>query len=267
MASQKEEVKLIGGTTGNLFSVPPQQFTPNPDNPREDTAERRAWVRTLADDMISNGYDRNKPITYRKLGDEWIVEDGNQRLEEVLLAISEGASILTITCLPDVEGANEEQRLARRITRNTSLAHTAADYAGVILKFRSWGHDDAAIAKRLERSKSWLDGVMMLASAPERIREMVRTHQVSPTEAVRTIRQQGAAKAISTLQRASEAVNGHKVTRKSIEAVQAHAKPPMSITPYAVRVAEVWSEMTEEFIATVPDEFRLVLDALRGKVR
>jgi len=95
------------------------------------------------------------------------------------------------------------------------------------MRFRSWGWEDDRIAEQLQRSRTWLSNVMMLASAPAPIRELVREKAISATEAVRVIREQGDA-AAETLQKAvveAKANGKAKVTRKAVEAAAIASKP------------------------------------------
>ena len=170
---------------------------------------------------------------FRRDGARFVVEDGNCRLEAVMLAKAEGAPIAFVPCIQEPEGTTQIQREARRITRNTKLPHTPADYAGVILRLRSYGLEDAEIARELQRSRTWVANIMTLASAPEPIREMVREKMVSPTEAVRVIREQGdaASETLADAAREARADGRTKVTRRAVDAT---VKPVLNAAQRAI---------------------------------
>ena len=135
----KDFVKQSGGTTGNLFNLPVALLDPNPANIRLDRRELRDHIRALADDIKANGYDRTRPLTIRRVNDRAEVQDGNCRLMAVRVAISEGAQIVNLPCIPETEGLSEADSLVRMATRNTSLQHSALEYAAIVQRFRSWG--------------------------------------------------------------------------------------------------------------------------------
>ena len=120
MASIKDDVKAAGGTVGNLFNIPVDKCLPNPNNIRIDTPDLQTHIRKLADDMQARGYDRNQPVEFRRLPDGFFqVQNGNCRLAAVLLANSVGASIVSISGLPEPDGLNEQQRTARMVLANS----------------------------------------------------------------------------------------------------------------------------------------------------
>ena len=192
MASIKDDVKAAGGTVGNLFNIPVDKCLPNPNNIRIDTPDLQTHIRKLADDMQARGYDRNQPVEFRRLPDGFFqVQNGNCRLAAVLLANSEGASIVSISGLPEPDGLNEQQRTARMVLANSGKHHTQEEYAIVIGKYRSWGWEDKDTAVTLQISISTLLNYMMLARAPEPIREAVQGGVISASGAVSLVRSEG----------------------------------------------------------------------------
>ena len=187
----KDFVKEIGGKTGNLFNLPIDIFDPNPENVRISTPDLAAHIRFLADDMKTRGYDRTEPLVFRVVDGRAQVQEGNCRLAAARLANSEGASIRTLPALPEPDGLTDQDRLARMVLANSGRHHTTAEYAIVIRKYRSWGWDDQDIAKTLQRSYAWLLNTMLLADAPEEIRDAVQAGQIAPSEAVKLVREDG----------------------------------------------------------------------------
>jgi hypothetical protein len=220
----KDFVKEAGGTTGNLFNLPVDRFDPNPGNIRLDRQELRDHIRALADDIKTNGSDRTRP---RMVGDRAQVQDGNCRLMAVRVAISEGAQIVNLPCIPETDGMSEADSLVRMATRNTSLAHTALEYAVIVKKFQSWGWTDTEIAKRLQKSRQWLANTMDLAGAPIDVREAVAAGTVSPTQAVKLVRSEGA-NAGAVIAKAKAETGGNHITAKHVQAVAPKTpKPPV----------------------------------------
>lgn len=287
MARQTVQVRAEGGTTRDAFFFPPDKFTLNPDNPRTEGPALDAWIEWLAGQFETIGYLPGNPFVVRR-DEARTVESGNCRLRAVRLANSRGSNIKLLEFVYEPEGITEQQRISNRFAQSSTLGHSPAEYVSAIIKFRSWQWADDAIAKALgQKSGAWVESTIKLAAAPDQIQQAVRSGEIAQTLANQIVEQAADPVAgLEAVRRVTKDRNGDKIRPRDAvaagvvrapraayasattgEAVQPLPKPPISITPYAVRVAEVWSEQTEEFRASMPDEFRLVLDALRGRVR
>lgn len=234
----KDLVKQVGGSTTNLFNLPVEFLHLNPHNIRLDGPALRDHVRAIADDIIANGYDRTQPLTFRVVDDRARVEDGNCRLMAVRLAVSEGAPILSLPCIPEPDGTDDIARLARMATRNTHLAHTAAEYAIIIRKLESYGLSHTDIALRLHKSRQWLSNILDGDAAPEEVKAFVATGAVSATEAVSLVRQYGNS-AGAVIARTIQETGKERISAKHIRKVVESKSPkpadePISESPKSI---------------------------------
>ena len=270
----KDLMKQSGGTTGNLFNLPVDLCDNSPDNVRFDTPELRAWVRTIADDMKANGYDRTQPVTFREVGGRFVMENGNIRLLAVRVAIAEGAPIKTIPALPEPEGTKPEERIVRMATRNTSLPHIAGEYAEIIKKLQSFGWSDTEIASRLLKSRQWMHNILTAAGAPVEIQAAIASGAVSQTQAVKLIRSEGAEGAAAAIAKAQADTGKAKVTAKHMRAAAVASQPAarrVAATPAVTVAGAVSGDLAaavRTFLAAWDGnaDYMPAIEALRGMV-
>ena len=200
----KEAMKEAGAPSGDLWQVPPSQLRVIPGfNPRERNAKYIARVRWIADSIKLNGYYKDQPIAgyvARENGQNVIyVTGGHRRHEAVLLAISEGASVLTVPVVT-TKGVNMEDLTVALAVGNDSEPLSMYGSAIICKRLAGFGWESAEIAKRLGYgSGQYVDDLLSLIAAPLAIRQMVIDEVVSATVAIEALAKHGD-KALAVLQ-------------------------------------------------------------------
>lgn len=215
-------LKDISESTSDLFNLPVDALEVDPAfNVREDSEALREHIRGLAADMMANGFLRSKPLTVRLSGDRAIVVDGHCRLAAVRLAISDGAEIRTLPCLPEAKGTSEAERSVMLIKSNAGLPLTALEQSVVIKRLLSFGWSEGQIALKLGRSRQHVNNLLELASAPEAVRTMIVDGVVSATEAIKVCRTEGdaAPRILSDAAKRAAASGKRKVTASTLQSV------------------------------------------------
>ena len=177
----KDFVKETGGTMSDLFNLPLSVLRPNPENIRMDTQELRDHIRGIASSIKATGYLRSRPFTVRFVGDAAVIVDGNCRYAACQIAVSEGADIMTVPCLPEALGTNDADRCANMLVANSGLPHQPLELVAAIKKLMSFGWTDTRVAERLGKSRAYVANLLELGAAPEDVQVQIRNGTVSAT--------------------------------------------------------------------------------------
>lgn len=184
--------------------------------------ETIAHVRWLADSIKENGI--KVPLEVRLDGQDIFVVAGHCRHAGTMLAISEGAEIESVMCIPEAKGTNEVERTLNLITSNSGKPLTPLAVAEVVRRLLAFGWTNEAIAKRLGwKSIASVDNAVVLLGATADVKEMVRSGAVSASTASKVVKKEGS-KAGATL-KAAAAKSGGKVTAATIRAVKGEFNP------------------------------------------
>lgn len=199
-------------------------------NVREKNDDYWASVREYADSMKANGFYRDKPLSCyiaKKDGiDAICVIDGHTRLDAVKLAISEGAAIENIPVVTKNRGTDMIDLTVSMGVSATSKPLKPYELAKVCKRLIGYGLDEAEIARRLSKGKPYIDDLLRLVEAPQKLQDMVKSGQVSATLAVSTIKEHGeqATDVLNTATVAATAAGKKKVTRQHVEATSEKPK-------------------------------------------
>ena len=189
--------------------------------------ETVAHVRWLADSIAENGV--KVPLEVRLDGEDIYVVAGHCRHAATMLAISEGAEIATVLCIPEPKGTNEVERTLNLVTSNSGKPLTPLAIAEVVRRMLAFGWTNESIAKRLGwKSVATVENSIALMGAPAEVKDMVRSGAVSASTASKVVKKEGS-KAAATL-KAAAAKTG-KATSKTIKESKGEFDP----TPGNVR--------------------------------
>ena len=164
-------------------------------NVRIKDEDYKAHIRRLATSIKEEGFFQDKPLAgfVRKEGDAQIIylTDGHCRLEAVKLAISEGAEIVKLPVVVASAGASLEDLTVALVRGNDGKALTPLEIAIVCKRLSRFGWEVKEIARRLDFSPQYVEGLLLLIAAPVKLREMVESKKVSASTAIDTIREHG----------------------------------------------------------------------------
>ncbi|MGN6701473.1 MAG: ParB/RepB/Spo0J family partition protein [Burkholderiaceae bacterium] len=177
-----------------------------------------ASIKALADFIIGGGKVPPLEVRPRDEGGVWIV-DGHRRVKALKLARKHGAEVGPVPVEPF--SGDEAQRVARIMTSAEGRPLSPIEQAEGYRRLIAQGLSAADVAKLVNRTRQQVDNILMLASAPESIREMVRDGLVSATLAVETLRKDGEEKAVKKLEDALHKVKAEKKEGKKAGRVTA----------------------------------------------
>jgi len=161
-----------------------------------DTANH-AHIDLLAQSIAENGV--LEAVTVFWEGGAPTLTDGHCRLLATFRAIEVyGADVRTIPAKTEVKGADEAQRLASQIIRNSGKPLSALEMATVCFRLTGYGWAEKDIAKKAGLSPSRVGQLLELHAAPAEVKRMVAAGEVSATlvrDVMRKNDQDGAAAA------------------------------------------------------------------------
>ena len=193
-----------------LFIDPAELFVIPGYNVRVRDAEYLQWVRDIADNMKAEGFNIDKPIAVVAMKhpvdgtDVLGVRNGHTRLEAALLAVSEGATIEVVPVVINPKTVGVTDMTVDLVRSNNGRPLTTYETSIVVKRLANMELTEAQIARKLDFAPSYVNGLMLLAAAPNPIIKMVVTRQVAAALAIEMIRKHGANKATELLRKAAE---------------------------------------------------------------
>ncbi|GAB2750439.1 hypothetical protein GCM10027019_31380 [Melaminivora jejuensis] len=187
---------MVGVKSADLWKVPRDRIkVMSGFNVRVKNEDHQAQVRFIADSMKANGFFPDKPLAgfvAKEDGENIIyVIDGHTRLEAVDLANSEGAEINEIPVVTKPAGTSMEDLTVALVVSNEGRHLTPYEVALVCKRLIGFGMDEAEVARRIGKSKPYVDNLLLLVSAPRAITNMVQEGTVSATLAVEAVKAHG----------------------------------------------------------------------------
>jgi ParB-like chromosome segregation protein Spo0J len=139
-----------------------------------------------------------------------------------MLAISEGAMIVAVPCVPEEKGTSEEDRTLNLIISNEGKPLTILEMAVAFKRLIDFGRSVVQIAKESGYSRNHVDNCLMLLAASKELRDMVIANKVTATGAIKLIHELGEKEALAQIKGAVKTAEeqGKKgpVSRKHTEA-------------------------------------------------
>jgi ParB-like chromosome segregation protein Spo0J len=191
-------------------------------NARDDNEEKAVHVRKLADSMKVEGFYPHAALAgyVVKEGDEEkiLITDGHCRLEAAALAVSEGAKIERLPVVISPQGTSLEDLTVALVKTNGGKPLSPYEVGVVCKRLSRFGWDVEQIAARLDFGVVYVEGLLLLVSAPANVRDMVRTGAVSAANAIAALKAHGteAFEQLSAAFDRAKSVGATKVTAKHL---------------------------------------------------
>lgn len=269
-------LKSLSVSTAEIYNLPLDKIAIDPAfNVRHDSPELRAHLQMLRDSMIADGFLRTKPVVVRLTGETATLVDGHCRIMAARMAVKAGAEIVAIPCVSEGRGVGPEDRTLLLLTSNNGLPLSSLEQAEAVKRLLKFGWSENDIGKKIGKTRQHIANLLELAGAPIGVKAMVVGGTLAATEAVKTIRAEGAnAEAVLTAAaKHAEAAGKPKVTAKTIAAVSKpkprtetvrHPDPaPIRFLPKKIPLS-----VAAEHVVTMakgerlPDGLRRAIDAL-----
>lgn len=194
--SIKGAMKAAGASSRDLWQVAIDSIhVIDGFNPRIDTPDYEAHIRSIADSIKSEGFYQDQPLAgyIKRVGDEQTIclINGHSRLRAVKIAISEGAEITRVPMTVSHEGVNMEDLTVALIRGNGGKSLTYYESAVVCKRLITYGLSCEEISARVGFTVQQIKHRLTLMSAPYKLREMVAKEQISASMAIEMLVEHG----------------------------------------------------------------------------
>lgn len=245
-AGSIKRIKESSRRSDSTYFVDPRKLEVDPAyNIRVRTPDYLAYIRQLADDMKAHGYDPAQPVSAivasRDGEDVLIIRAGNTRREAALLAISEGADFEMIPVIIRPKTDNDIDQTVDLVRSNNGRPLTTYELAIVVKRLVNKELNDAEIGRLLGLTPTYVAGLTLLASVPNKLAMLVVESKVSAAMVIDLVRQHGNQKALEivTASLAKASAQGKaKVTPKLLPGA-AFRKAIKSKAPALLETAEL----------------------------
>jgi len=157
-----------------------------------------------------------QPLTVQVENGQPYVTDGHRRYFATMKLIEQGVEIATVPVQTEDRYTNDADHVASMLVRNSGKPLTALEQARVFKRLMDYGLSQTEIAAKVGKSRQWIVNMLELNAAPEELKKLVKTGNVTATLAHKTLKQEGGEKAAKTLKKAVEKTGG-KVTEKNVK--------------------------------------------------
>ena len=230
------DLKSLAESRSALFQFDPRKLVIRDGwNARNlDEPANAAHVKELSISIASIGV--KEPLAVFLEGDDVVVKNGHCRLAAVMMAIANGAEILTVPVIPEARGSNDADHVLSQIVRNSGKALTPLEQGAVFKRLLDFQWSVAKIAEKTGKSVAHINQAIQFQSAPAEVHALVTSGGVSASLAAKTIRKSGVkagtAKLKKAVEKAKSAGKSH-ATEKHVE-----QEPPIPcVTPLEVDIA------------------------------
>lgn len=229
------------------------------------TEENRAHIEALAQSIATDGV--RVPLVIFQEGGAVYLADGHCRLAAAMLAISRGAEIATVPCIPEPRGTNDVDRVLSQNIYNSGKRLTPLEEGVNYRKALAMGATIPQIAAKVNRSATHVASAIEMQAMPETVKTLVREGVVSASLASKTVKREGSDAAVAVLHKAAadaKETGRTRVMPREVKAIVAPLPPPEPVsTTLSLKdgIADMirGGRLTEEMI---PDDFEWLCNAI-----
>jgi ParB-like chromosome segregation protein Spo0J len=187
------QIKKLASGRSDLFRINP--FLLNIEdglNSRDLSApENAAHVEALAASIAEVGVQ--EPLRIFNRDNKWWVSNGHCRLAGVFKAIERGAEIIDVPVIPEGRYASAADHVFRQLVSNSGKPLSSLEQAHVFKRLLGFGWTEKDIATKTGQSVVNVVRLLELSAAPESVKAMVASGEVSATVAHQVVKQHGGA--------------------------------------------------------------------------
>lgn len=223
--SAKGAMKDVGASSSDLWMVPIEDIrVMDGFNVRTHNADYTSHVEALTDSILANGFWRDKPLSgyiAKEDGKNIVyVVDGHTRLMAARAAVAKGAELTALPMVTKPAGTQIEDLVVGLVVSNAGKPLSPIEKAAVCKRLVDYGMEVKVIAARLGFTAGYVNELLILVSAPKKIRNMVEAGSVSASNACDAIKRHGnkAADLLDEKLQIAKAKGKTKVTKTTIKA-------------------------------------------------
>lgn len=129
------------------------------------------------------------PIRCRRKGGDFILIDGHRRHKACMQLFEEDGVEMRVQVVTEGRNVSPEQRVIDMIMLNEGKRLNPLEEAEAISRLLKYGLEEIEISKKIGKSLVYISNLKLLHSAPEKIKVMVRSEQISSTLLLKLMRE------------------------------------------------------------------------------
>jgi ParB-like chromosome segregation protein Spo0J len=176
--------------------------------------ENKQHLQNLKASIKDCGVQQNLWVRLDAADNSYYLIDGECRLRAVLELIAEGFPIVEVPT-KIVEAGNEIERKLLSLTANSGKPLNKWEAGNGYKQLKGWGWTDATISARVGVTERYVREAIELSSAPQQVKELLSTGQVTPRLALNTTRQHGSNAGTILLEKVADAQSQGQTTAKA----------------------------------------------------
>ena len=263
MRSQRGKAGIVA-LLENLYVVPGL-------NARLPTQEWEDHIEWLTGQIIAEGFREDCPLlvfpTIDASGQQkYGIISGESRYQAALRAAKRGFPITSVPIVLSAEGLSMEDMSVQLATSNSGKPFTPIELSYLAQRFSKWGRDVPEIAKILKFSENYIQQLLRIARAPNKVREMIKSGAVSFQSALVALNKDSTT-AVEQLEKSvamAKAAGKTRVTSKFLPEKQAQ-KASRTFAPEMHSFLQKLRN-NEGMMGLLDDEDRVEIENLLGKI-
>lgn len=249
--SAKAAMADLKAGSSDLWKVKPQDITVLPGfNPRVQNRAFFEGIQVLAENMVAHGYMQDKPLAVYSAKidgeDKLVLQDGHRRLAAVLRAIEMGAPIKVVPVVLKERTESMIDLTLALLHSNEGQPFSTFEKAILAKRLKKYGWENKQIAAEFRCTAAFVGQLLLMASAPQAIADLVQQGNLSATEAHRLMMTHGAEEAgrmATEGAAAAKAAGRTKITAKDLTPSDLKAK---NAKKYAFELYKAVKKMRED---------------------
>ena len=228
----KKVLTDAGAKRAEFFRVPLDQLNVLPDfNPRENSKDYRDHIEFLKNSMIAEkesgartGWKDSHPAEVIALDGKVFVSNGHSRL---LAAMATPAgTVPDVPCVAKPAGTTMEELTVGLYTTNSGKPLSTLGQSEVVQRLvEDFGNSSSDVATKLQMSEKYVGQLLLLAEAPDELKQMIVDGKVSASLVIQTLLKNpdGALEELKEGLEQAESQGKSKVTAKTTKTAEQKA--------------------------------------------
>jgi ParB/RepB/Spo0J family partition protein len=170
----KKTAKADVKEQGLIWTVSPSTIiVDEKENPRKDYGD----IEELMNSIVENGI--KQPLSVYGKGDKVVLKNGFRRMRAIKLALSQGKKIDGVPVIIEKETLNEQERTLEHLIFNDGKPLTMLEQSEVIRRLLNFNWKVTEIVKKTGKARGYIDNLIMLVKAPEKIQNHIKNGKIS----------------------------------------------------------------------------------------
>jgi ParB family chromosome partitioning protein len=182
----------------------------------------------LAESIKENGV--LQPLRCYKKNGEFVLVDGHRRHRACMKLVKEEGIQIRVKVVTEGRGVSPEQRIIDMMMLNEGKRLNPLEEAEAVNRLLNYGLEETEVSKKIGKSLVYISNLKLLNSAPEKIKVMVRSEQISSTLLLKLMRETNDFEELQDLIHTAFLAANEGNTEEPVKVTQKHVKKAQNKT-------------------------------------